>query len=185
MPLSEKAKGKQRAIDEGDLESGLLAPPALEQPRLFTVRFTEGREDLILCARPKDTVKDIREQVRLHQTPPSSSSDIIRKIRIERPQLRNRRLRLIHHGRLLTDGTFLHGWLISLEERQKRAVVSTGLGSPSGVKSEDSVDTTVDGQTWIHCSIGQEFHDGEVEDPNLVQVRLSFKAISTVTKLHS
>lgn len=77
---------------------------------------------------------------------------------LERPTLQHRRLRLIHAGRLLTDGTYLYIWLASLEERQKRAKAIEG--------ADDSVETTANpttGAAWLHCSIGAEETEGEIE----------------------
>ena len=60
--LSEKAKGKQRAVDlpEGGQGSSNGAQPA---SRDLTIRFTEGGSDLILHIGEKDTVKDVKHKV--------------------------------------------------------------------------------------------------------------------------
>lgn len=88
---------------------------------------------------------------------------VARQIRVHRPTLHNRRLRLIHSGRLLTDGTFLYGWLTSLEGRQRRA------------KGEDGDETDAPNSstpvTWLHCSIGAEMAaEDEEEAPQPVSV---------------
>ncbi|KAG0700610.1 DUF2407 C-terminal domain-containing protein [Suillus ampliporus] len=117
--LSEKAKGKQRAIDPD-----------------LTIRFTEGVPDLNLTVRPKDTVRDVKAN-----------------IVIGLPQLKDRRLRLIHAGRLLTDGTLLHEWLTTLEERQVRASARS-----QEISKEDHL------VTWLHCSVGPKIEPGDSEE---------------------
>ena len=57
MMLSEKAKGKQRAIE----------PPDEPEPELFrdlVIRFTEGLPDLILKVSQKDAIRDVKANVR-------------------------------------------------------------------------------------------------------------------------
>ncbi|KAG2125296.1 DUF2407 C-terminal domain-containing protein [Suillus cothurnatus] len=100
--LSEKAKGKQRAIEVPLEQTSSSTPP--DDSRDLTIRFTEGIPDFNLTVRPKDTVRDVK-------------ANIVNGL----PQLKDHRLRLIHAGRLLTDGTLLHEWLTTLEERQVRA----------------------------------------------------------------
>jgi DUF2407 ubiquitin-like domain len=91
------------------------------------------------------------------------------QIREVRPELQNRRLRLIHSGRLLSEGTLLYAWVISLEERQKRANPDEDI---TGHISKTST-------TWIHCSVGQPLEPGEgdTEDPN-TQVNINLRTIS-------
>lgn len=70
QPLSEKAKGKQRAdpIPENAFDS--TAPPP---PRELMVRFTDGVEDLVLHIAEHDSVSDVKAKVCL--PPPSTPSD--------------------------------------------------------------------------------------------------------------
>ncbi len=56
--LSEKAKGKQRAVES----EAATTPP----PKDLTIRFTEGIPDLTLQVAEKDTVKDVKAKVRCH-----------------------------------------------------------------------------------------------------------------------
>jgi hypothetical protein len=60
QPLSEKAKGKQRAepIAEDVLNNGGPIPP-----RQLMVRFTEGVEDLVLQVAEDDSVRDVKVKV--------------------------------------------------------------------------------------------------------------------------
>lgn len=130
-PLSDKAKGKQRAIDsepEGDSST--------DTTRHLTVRFTEGIPDFDLRVKEGETVRDIK-----------------RHIRNSRPQLQNRRLRLIHSGKLLSEKTDVHKLLTSLEERQRRRI-------------DDDLDEAQPLLTanWLHCSVGAELGEGEVEE---------------------
>ena len=99
----------------------------------------------------------------------TSKTYLSSQIREVRPELQNRRLRLIHSGRLLTEGTLLHAWVISLEERQKRA------NADEDITGHISKTTT----TWIHCSVGQllEPGEGDAEDSN-TQVNRNFTITS-------
>ena len=53
--LSEKAKGKQRAVEDGSQVDS----------RTLTIRFTEGFPDLVLFISGTDTVRDVKAKVRL------------------------------------------------------------------------------------------------------------------------
>lgn len=133
--LSEKAKGKQKAVELPQAPATLAS---IQIPtRDLVVRFTEGFQDLTVPVNQQDAVRDVKQ-----------------KIRDARPQVKNRRLRLIHSGRLLTDGTFLYSWLTSLEERQKRAT-----SNAENVAQQQSQTST----TWIHCSVGPTLEPGEEE----------------------
>ena len=58
--LSEKAKGKQRAIDPE-----LDGEPSRTDSRNLTIRFTEGIPDLVLFVTSKDAVRDVKAKVRV------------------------------------------------------------------------------------------------------------------------
>jgi len=60
-PLSEKAKGKQRAVNPPDIGQGSSSTQPAS--RDLTIRFTEGGSDLIVHVVEKDTVKDVKQQV--------------------------------------------------------------------------------------------------------------------------
>ncbi|KIK23542.1 hypothetical protein PISMIDRAFT_455869 [Pisolithus microcarpus 441] len=139
MVLSEKAKGKQKAVDpEPNSPSGF---------RELTIRFTEGNPDLVLRVVEKDSVRDVKV-----------------KIAIERPQLADRRLRLIHAGRLLTDGIRLHPWLTALEEKQHRVTSTSEESHPPAQSSMI---------TWLHCSVGPVIERGteSEERPQVAQIQ--------------
>jgi len=85
--------------------------------------------------------------------------------------VQRRRLRLIHAGRLLPDGTQLASWLGTHEERQQRAatkgkddaadpssLLPAATGAPAPVP-------------WLHCSVGATISDGEEEGETQTQVR--------------
>ncbi|KAI6014705.1 hypothetical protein BKA83DRAFT_4343488 [Pisolithus microcarpus] len=136
---SEKAKGKQKAVDpEPNSPSGF---------RELTIRFTEGNPDLVLRVVEKDSVRDVKV-----------------KIAIERPQLADRRLRLIHAGRLLTDGIRLHPWLTALEEKQHRVTSTSEESHPPAQSSMI---------TWLHCSVGPVIERGteSEERPQVAQIQ--------------
>ncbi|KAG6857733.1 hypothetical protein H0H87_004149 [Tephrocybe sp. NHM501043] len=140
MHLSEKAKGKQRAVEPPRSGDTPAQPDSLpEESRDLVIRFTEGYPDLVVDVGQQDTVRDVK-----------------RKIREERPELNDRRLRLIHSGRLLTEGTFLYSWLASLEERQKRAAPDDSNNS-----SQSQPSSVI---TWMHCSVGPKLEPGEPEE---------------------
>ncbi|EKM52060.1 uncharacterized protein PHACADRAFT_102061 [Phanerochaete carnosa HHB-10118-sp] len=143
MALSEKAKGKQRAgpIQEDDAGEGSAKTKPL------VIRFTEGIEDLSLLVEQDDAVRDMK-----------------RKIRDARPSLTDRRLRLIHLGRLLTDGTNLYSWLESLEERQRKALESS--------EGQDQTASPSIPTTWLHCSVGPKLEPGEEEETKVQVTQL-------------
>ena len=60
-PLSEKAKGKQRAMDPPDVGQGPSSTRSAS--RDLTIRFTEGGSDLIIHVVEKDAVKDVKQKV--------------------------------------------------------------------------------------------------------------------------
>ena len=74
--------------------------------------------------------------------------------------MEDRRLRLIHSGRLLTDGTLLYSWITTLEERQRRATSdeASGTQQPSNIT------------TWLHCSVGPKIESGEEGEDAKTQV---------------
>ena len=159
--LSEKAKGKQRATDLPDVGQG--SSNAQPVSRDLTIRFTEGGSDLIVHVDKKDTVKDVKQKV--FRSPNALSERLTRcycQIRDVRPELQRRRLRLIHSGRLLTDGTFIYSWLTSLEDKQRKAVKE--------VTAEEEIPNAGQALTWLHCSVGPELIQEE-EEENLSQVR--------------
>lgn len=65
--LSEKAKGKQRAVDpptdifEGQTSSSVSQPS--ESSRDLVVRFTEGLQDLTISVEKDDTVRNVKKRV--------------------------------------------------------------------------------------------------------------------------
>ena len=56
--LSEKAKGKQKALEPEETDAG---PP----PKSLVIRFTEGVPDLTVVIEQKDTIRDIKKNVRV------------------------------------------------------------------------------------------------------------------------
>jgi hypothetical protein len=70
QPLSEKAKGKQRAdpIPEDVSNNGGPIPP-----RQLMVRFTEGVQDLVLQVAEDDSVRDVKAKVSLLSAPLSAA----------------------------------------------------------------------------------------------------------------
>ena len=60
-PLSEKAKGKQRALDHAEVEQGSSSTDPVS--RNLTIRFTEGGSDMIVQVGERDTVGDVKQKV--------------------------------------------------------------------------------------------------------------------------
>jgi hypothetical protein len=58
-PLSEKAKGKQRAVDNDGQES------EVKPLRDLTIRFTEGLPDLVVQVGTTDAVRDVKTKVHI------------------------------------------------------------------------------------------------------------------------
>ncbi|KZV63903.1 hypothetical protein PENSPDRAFT_589123 [Peniophora sp. CONT] len=154
QPLSDKAKGKQRAVD------AVPVPPATRQ---LVIRFTDGIPDLELTLGKDESVRGLKFS-----------------IRTKRPQLERRRLKLIHAGRLLTAEIKPFEWLQSLEDRQRRASARDEAASASAASStgEDIQTTTAPAPSttlptaYLHCSVGPELEAEEAEDGEDGQVRL-------------
>ncbi|KAH9949787.1 DUF2407 C-terminal domain-containing protein [Amylocystis lapponica] len=139
--VSEKAKGKQRAVEpEAQLEAGEVPSRAL------IIRFTEGIPDLTVSVGEQEAVRDVKS-----------------KIRDARPQLKDRRLRLILAGQLLADTTSLYSRLASLEVRQRRAARDP--------YTEGETEQAT-GTTWLHCSVGPSITEGEEEESKLQTAQL-------------
>jgi hypothetical protein len=196
--LSEKAKGKQRAdpIPEDAFNHGGPIPQ-----RQLMVRFTEGVQDLVLHIAEHDSVRDVKAKVCMpcpafgfSLTPLLSYSTIawtpffsyntwrhVSQIREARPKLQHRRLRLIHAGRLLADGTHLASWLGTLEERQQRAAATKPrddadpsiLLPSSPLPSSAAAPGPVPALPWLHCSVGAQLSDGEEDGEVQPQVSVS------------
>ncbi|KAK7681626.1 hypothetical protein QCA50_015359 [Cerrena zonata] len=135
--LSEKAKGKQRAVEPED---------AVVEPRpakSLIIRFTEGVRDLTVTVHEQDTVRSVKQNIRNVRT-----------------EVKDRRLRLIHSGRLLTDSTNLYTLLSSVEDKQR-----------SDSSSENTADTPGP-PIWLHCSIGPQISANEEEDAKVQTAQL-------------
>lgn len=144
--LSEKAKGKQRAVElvNDTNDPSQLANPAPTRPSRslsLTIRFTDGKPDVGVTVEVADTVLDIK-----------------RKIRDERADLSRRRLRIIHSGRILADSQKLSEYLSKYDERTTASDLQ--LQDAKGKEKEEAHDRQV---TWLHCSVGAELVDGEEE----------------------
>lgn len=63
QPLSEKAKGKQRADPVPEDALNRSNPPP---PRELMVRFTDGVQDLVLHIAEHDSVRDVKAKVCSH-----------------------------------------------------------------------------------------------------------------------
>lgn len=61
--LSEKAKGKQRAVEPQDVDGSELQTNE-NMARTVTIRFTDGLPDLNVSLEPKDTVQVLKKKAR-------------------------------------------------------------------------------------------------------------------------
>lgn len=86
------------------------------------------------------------------------------QIRTLRPALARHSLRLIHSGRLLTDGILLLSWLKALEARHnhQHKVMSGGLGA-SAVEGSLG-DGAVADKVYLHCVVGLRAEEGRDAD---------------------
>lgn len=92
-------------------------------------------------------------------------------------------LRLIHSGRLLTDGILLLSWLRSLEERVRRQAGGVGGDVESVLKdvglAEEDEDEPGEGnvrkrdsaaeRVWLHCVVGAKVEDAPKEQEDEVR----------------
>lgn len=95
------------------------------------------------------------------------------QIRLFRKATRDKSLRIIHSGRLLTDGVLLVAWMRSLEERVKRQAGTMGSDVESvlkdvGLAEEDSGDSERvpdkgGARIWLHCVVGAKVEDKQDE----------------------
>ncbi|KIY73774.1 hypothetical protein CYLTODRAFT_416798 [Cylindrobasidium torrendii FP15055 ss-10] len=145
--LSEKAKGKRRAVDPHASTAG---PSNQDEhaPRQLTIRFNEGFPDLNVMMDRADTVRDIKA-----------------KIRREREELADRKLRLIHSGRLLADGMPLYTWLANQEDKKKPRVTEEEAEKGEAGGNAQSM-------TWLHCALGGKIETGEDNDEKLQAAQL-------------
>jgi len=145
------------------------------------VRFTEGIQDLVLHVADHDSVRDIKAKVCITlaslRSPPLRRTPhflicTTSQIREVRPKLQRRRLRLIHAGRLLADGTQLASWLGTLEERQQRTATKVKDESdPSVLPNAPPPRSATAAVPWLHCSVGAQLSDGEEDGEAQPQVR--------------
>ncbi|CCL99739.1 uncharacterized protein FIBRA_01761 [Fibroporia radiculosa] len=143
--LSAKALGKQRVVD---IESSQVQT-AEHVDKDLVVRFIEGIPDLTVQVAQTDVVRDIK-----------------RKIRDARPQLEDRRLRLILSGQLLAENAQLYSRLASLETRQRRAVSGDGEDEGEGTKERHA--STI----WLHCSVGPQMTADEDDEAQVQTAQL-------------
>ncbi|KAH9924351.1 DUF2407 ubiquitin-like domain-containing protein [Epithele typhae] len=144
--LSEKARGKQRE----DPEAAEPEPPPTKD---LTIRFTEGIPDLTVQVAEKDTVTDVKNSIRQ-----------------ARPDLADRRLRLIHAGQLLADSTQLYSRIASVEQRRRRPTSSAGSSNDADNRSEEAAASSA--PTWLHCSVGPKLQDGETDEGRMQTAQL-------------
>ncbi|GMK55149.1 hypothetical protein CspeluHIS016_0202050 [Cutaneotrichosporon spelunceum] len=154
---SDKAKGKQRATtpaasDDDAAEASTVRTPAASRVpdpgRPVTVIFSnESSGNLEVWVEEGESVARVKD-----------------KIRHLRPGLAGHQLRLIHAGRLLTDGILLLPWLRSLEERVRRQAgvgvgdvlreVGRGLAGDEEEQREQQQAREPRERVYLHCNVG-------------------------------
>lgn len=130
-------------------------PQPTPEPALFSVRFDGQTEDLVdLLVAPHEHVRDV-----------------LARIRINRPALVGRRLRLIHLGRILTDGIRLVSWMQTIRARAEPSTTAVAPATASSGKGKGP-EQPRDGAIWLQCSIGEALEDGEeAQAPQLEPLR--------------
>jgi hypothetical protein len=83
-------------------------------------------------------------------------------------------LRLIHSGRLLTDGILLVPWLRSLEDRLRRQASTMGGDVESvlkevglaedGTQSQGNKEGQGEERVWLHCIVGGKLDEKKSEE---------------------
>lgn len=169
-PQSDKARGKQRAHsapeDEAPLDKGKARAPPADQGRPVTVIFSNEEDaggHLEVWVEEGESVGKVKD-----------------KIRHLRPNVAGNQLRLIHAGRLLTDGILLLPWLRSLEERVRRQAGGAGVGDVlrevgrglAGDEEEEAPPPPAQERVYLHCNVGGPLgaappseHEEEVQAP--------------------
>ena len=94
---------------------------------------------------------------------PTLSDNLRIKIREARPSTKQRRLRLIHSGRILADNVVFHAYLANSEDRRRQR---TDSKARSGGESSSNAGRDL---VWLHCAVGAESSGSEEEAE--VQVR--------------
>lgn len=123
------------------------------------------------------------------------------QIRHLRPSLTPLSLRLIHSGRLLTDGILLIPWLRSLEDRLRRQASTMGGDVESvlkevGLAEDESSGSTMGSKSsgekkqeeervWLHCIVGGKLDEKKVEEGAEEEVSLLFMVVLLGPKLNN
>lgn len=79
------------------------------------------------------------------------------QIRTLRPILSQHNLRLIHSGRLLTDGILLLSWLKALEARhhhQQHRAIGAEAGGGAGPEDKTTGSGGGENKVYLHCVVG-------------------------------
>lgn len=145
IPISSKAKGKGRAypINMEALEMRNVAAPV--RSLQLGVRFTDGSPDLRFTMTPQDT-----------------GETVLVKIRQERPELQQKRLKLIHAGRLILD----HSVLGTLQKPSVISPTESRLSLSNWSKKEKTEPKPENEEPviWLHCSVGEIIENEQTQD---------------------
>ncbi|OCF57069.1 hypothetical protein L486_05928 [Kwoniella mangroviensis CBS 10435] len=185
-----KDKGKGRATSLNDLEAGRISPAGdtsdLHSPNAKRKGKAKAKEDK--RGRNVTIIFSNESEITGHGNLECWVEDgenvgsLKEQIKTLRPSLQSHNLRLIHSGRLLTDGILLLPWLRSLEERVKRQAAGVGgdvenVLKEVGLTEDRSESSSSDGEddendddggkrrkkadekivnekVWLHCIVG-------------------------------
>ncbi|OXG76761.1 hypothetical protein C345_06621 [Cryptococcus neoformans A2-102-5] len=163
-------KGKGRAIDPDTYPSSSDSKnrnlPGNPHPQFVGDRNRKRQITIIFSNTP-------RPNLALTITPTTSISQLKSLIRSSLPdELEGRNLRLIHSGRMLSDGVRIVPWVEAMEERVRRQAEGAVEGIVREVKGhrgglEDGEEGGEGGQEmiWIHCIVGGKEEGIKAEVP--------------------
>ncbi|WWC70910.1 uncharacterized protein I206_104862 [Kwoniella pini CBS 10737] len=191
--INSKDKGKGK-LKEEDLESGLSEielKNEINEINLNNKSIKEkGRNIIIIFSNESELTGNGNLQCWIENY--ENVGNLKEQIKTLRPSLENYNLRLIHSGRLLTDGILLLPWLKSLEERVKRQAAGVGGDVENILKdvglTEDNFNSNDDlnkskengfkekeqDKVWLHCIVGskeEKTPSNEEEEPTVPRRR--------------
>lgn len=172
-------KGKGRAIDPDTYPSSSDSKnrnlPGNPHPQFVGDRNRKRQITIIFSNTP-------RPNLALTITPTTSISQLKSLIRSSLPdELEGRNLRLIHSGRMLSDGVRIVPWVEAMEERVRRQAEGAVEGIVREVKGhrgglEDGEEGGEGGKEmiWIHCIVGGKEEGIKAEVPEAAVRSLLF-----------
>lgn len=188
QPRGKLDKGKGRAIDpdaypsSSDSKNRDLPSSSHPQPQLDGDRNRNRQITIIFSNTP-------RPNLPLSITPTTSISQLKSHIRSSLPdELEGRNLRLIHSGRMLSDGVRIVPWVEAMEERVRRqaegaveGVVREVKGHRGGLEDGERGGKGGKEMIWIHCIVGGKEEAIKAEVPEAAVRSLAHYLIASVS----